>query len=94
MSAVIHQEVDFKANPQRVYEALTDAKCFSAFTGLPAEIHGGPGGAFSCYGGQIAKRILHLVPNQRIVQAWRVSMWPEGLFSIAQFEIKGQGTGT
>jgi hypothetical protein len=21
-------------------------------------------------------------------------MWPEGLFSIAQFEIKGQGTGT
>ncbi len=36
MAAPIHHEVDFKASPKRVYEALTDAKQFSAFSGLPA----------------------------------------------------------
>jgi len=89
MSAVIRQEVEFKASPQRAYDALTDAKHFSAFTGLPAEIHREAGGAFSCFGGQIAGRILDLVPNQRFVQAWRVSLWPEGVFSIARFRLEG-----
>ena len=95
MSVPIHQEVDFKASPQRVYEALTDAKHFSAFSGgLPAEIHSEPGGAFKCFGGQIVGRIIELVPNQRIVQAWHVGMWPDGVYSIVRLELKGQGGGT
>jgi uncharacterized protein YndB with AHSA1/START domain len=94
MSAVIRQEVDFKASPARVYEALTDAKHFSAFTGLPATIHQEAGGAFACFGGQIAGRILDLVPNRRIVQAWHVSMWPEGVYSIVRFDLKEKGEGT
>lgn len=36
MSIPIHQEIDFKASPEQVYKALTDAKQFSAFSGLPA----------------------------------------------------------
>jgi uncharacterized protein YndB with AHSA1/START domain len=43
MSEPIHQEVDFAASPQRVYEALTDSKQFTAFSGgIPEEIE--PGG--------------------------------------------------
>jgi uncharacterized protein YndB with AHSA1/START domain len=38
MSTAISQEIDFKASPQRVYEALTDGKHFGAFTGHPANI--------------------------------------------------------
>src|ERR1700689_4205765 len=34
----IHQEVDFKASPQRIYDALLDSKQFAAFTGRGAEI--------------------------------------------------------
>jgi uncharacterized protein YndB with AHSA1/START domain len=94
MFAVIRQEIDFKAAPQRVYEALTDAKHFSAFTGLPAEIHCETGGLFSCFGGQIVGRILDLVPNRRIVQAWHFSMWPDTFFSFVRIELKGQGEGT
>ena len=94
MSAVIRQEVEFKASPQRVYEALTDAKHFSAFTGLPAEIDREAGGAFNCFGGQIAGRILDLVPSRRFVQAWRASMWPDGVFSIVRFQLEGKGEGT
>lgn len=46
MSTAIRQEIDFKASPQRVYEALTDGKHFSAFTGHLAKIDLAAGGAF------------------------------------------------
>src|SRR5579859_207751 len=38
-SIALHQEVDFKAAPGRIYDALLDAKQFSAFSGAAAEIH-------------------------------------------------------
>ena len=90
----IHQEVDFAASPQRLYEALLDAKQFSAFSTMPAEINREVGGAFSLFGGHIIGRNVELVPNRRIVQAWRVVDWPEGVYSIARFELKAQGSGT
>jgi activator of HSP90 ATPase len=90
----IHQEIDLTANPQRVYEALLDAKQFSACSARPAEINREVGGAFSLFGGHIIGRSLEMVPNQRIVQAWRVVTWPEGAYSIARFELKAQGSGT
>jgi activator of HSP90 ATPase len=34
-----------------------------------------------------------LVPNQRIVQAWRPASWDQGIYSIAKFEIKPQTSG-
>ncbi|HXB55421.1 MAG TPA: SRPBCC family protein [Vicinamibacteria bacterium] len=93
-SISIHQEIDLNASPQRVYEALLDAKQFNTFSGLPAEIHREAGGDFSCFGGHIVGRNVELVPNQRIVQAWRAVGWPEGAYSIAKFELKAQGSGT
>jgi uncharacterized protein YndB with AHSA1/START domain len=94
MSTAIHQEVDFKASPQRVYAVLTDAKEFSAFSGLPAEIGLEAGGAFKCFGGQITGRMIEVVPNQRIVQTWHVAMWPDGVNSTVKFQLKEQGSGT
>jgi len=94
MSKTIHQEVDFKASPQRVYEALTDAKQFSTFTGLPAEIHSQAGGTFKCFDGQITGRMTELVPNQKVVQTWHVAMWRDGINSIVRIELKAQDGGT
>lgn len=89
MSQPIRQEIDFAASPRRVYEALTDSKQFTAFSGgLPAEIEPQAGGAFKCFGGQITGRIIELVPNRRIVQAWHVAMWPEGVYSVVKFELE------
>jgi hypothetical protein len=49
----IHQEEDFKTNPARVYEALLDARQFSAFSGgRAAEIHREVGGAFTIFAGR------------------------------------------
>jgi len=95
MSATVRKEVNFKVSPQRVYEALLDAKQFSALSGgHPAEIQREAGGAFSCFGGVVTGRNVELVSNQRIVQAWRVKMWPEGVYSIVTFEFQPQGSGT
>ena len=90
----IHEEVDFSASPQWLYEALLDSKKFSAFSGRGAEIKREPGGAFSLFAGHIVGRNLELVPNKRIVQAWRVADWPEGVYSVVRFELKAQERGT
>jgi uncharacterized protein YndB with AHSA1/START domain len=72
MADAIKQEVVFKASPKRVYDALLDSKQFSEFSGgAPAEISCDPGGPLSCFGGMITGRNVELIPNQRIVQAWR-----------------------
>jgi activator of HSP90 ATPase len=94
VSKPIQKEVDIKATPQRVYKALLDAKQFSAFTGAPAEIEGEAGGAFSCFGGFISGRNVELDVNRRIVQAWRVKIWPEGFYSLVTFDLKPVGAGT
>jgi activator of HSP90 ATPase len=93
-STTIHQEVDFQATPARIYEALLDAKRFSAFTKDTAEIQPQPGGTFKLFGGRIEGRNVELVPNQRIVQAWRPASWPAGVYSIVKFELVARGSGT
>ena len=103
----IHMENVFAASRKRVYDALTEAKQFNEIVKLsaavksgmvkdmsPAEISREVGGAFKCFGGFIVGRHLELVPNERIVQAWRVSYWDAGSYSIVKFALTEEGTGT
>jgi activator of HSP90 ATPase len=93
-SITIHQEIDFTASPHELYEALLESKQFAEFSDRPAEINREVGGAFSLFKGHIVGRNVELIPNERIVQAWRVVTWPEGAYSIVRFELKPQGSGT
>jgi activator of HSP90 ATPase len=103
----IHQEVIFKTSRVRLYEALLDAREFHKVVLLsgavqsgmvkapkPSEISREPGGAFAVFGGFVIGRQIELVPNTRIVQAWRPLDWEPGLYSIARFELATQGAGT
>jgi activator of HSP90 ATPase len=103
----IHQERVFKANPKRIYEALTNTGQFDKVTRLGAAMQSGValgnaptnissqvGGGFTIFGGHIVGRHIELAANERIVQAWRVVSWEAGLFSIARFELVEQGSGT
>ena len=105
----IHQEIVFQAVPERVYAALTDAKQFDRVIELsgvrqsgmlppqankPTRISSEAGAAFTLFGGLITGRQIELVPNVRIVQAWRVAGWNPGVFSIARFELVKQGRET
>jgi activator of HSP90 ATPase len=101
----IHQEPAFTASRKRIYDALTDAKQFDKIIQLsgvmqamhlpdkPADISGEVGGAFALFGGYITGRHVELVPNERIVQAWRTGGWAPGVYSIARFEFVEQGSG-
>ena len=90
----IHQEVSFKATPQRLYEILLSSKQFAAFTGMPAEIDPKAGGTFSIFGGLIVGRNVELILNQRIIQAWRPADWEPGLYTLVRFELKLRGSET
>lgn len=90
----LHQEIYLRASPQRIYEALLDSKSFAAFSGMPAEIGRGAGGAFSMFGRRIEGRNVELIPAKRIVQAWRPADWDAGVFSIVKFEFTARGSQT
>src|SRR5450631_2174836 len=102
----IHQEPVLTAAPKRIYEALLNAKQFqkiellggeikaSELAAKPAEISRAEGGAFSLFAAHIEGRQIELVPNERIVQAWREVTWAAGAYSLVKFELVAQGSGT
>jgi len=92
--ATIHQEITFTAAPSRVYEALVDPKRFAEVTGAPTSGDATEGAAFTAFGGQITGRHVELVPDKRVVQAWRAKAWPEGVYSIVRFQLEPSGPGT
>jgi activator of HSP90 ATPase len=95
MSAPIHHEVAFPAPPSRIFEVLMDSGEHAAFTANgAAEISREAGGAFSTHDGQIVGRNIEILPDKRIVQAWRVSNWPDGVYSLVRFELDAEGDGT
>lgn len=106
-SAAIHNRRTFKAPPKRVYDALTDASQFHKVTMLSEAMRGGmpagaaptvisslEGGSFTLFGGVITGRHLELVPDTRIVQAWRDADWKPGVFSLVKFALAAEGGGT
>jgi activator of HSP90 ATPase len=92
--AWLHQQVDFRATPPRIYEALLNSRQFTAITGEPAKIDPAPGGAFSLFGNRITGRNVELAPNLRIVQAWRSESWEPGVYSIVRFQLRNHGPQT
>jgi activator of HSP90 ATPase len=98
----IHQSAYFKVAPARVYSMLLSSaefssctkKTFDMFTASSAKIDPVVGGVFSLFDGHITGRILELVPDQRIVEAWRVVDWPAGAYSIVRFDLSAEGGGT
>jgi len=104
----IHQERVFAADRKRMYAALTVESQFDRIVQLsgvmqadakdgmqhPTRLSTHAGGSFSLFAGYIAGRQLELVPDRRIVQAWRAVSWPEGAYSIARFELSDQGGST
>lgn len=83
----LSQKIDLNASARRIYEALLDSGQFAAFSGAPARIDRSAGGAFSLFGGLIVGRNVELVPDVRIVQAWRPADWPPGVYSLVKFEL-------
>ena len=84
----LHHEISMSTTPQRIFEVLTDENKFAEFTSAPAKIDLVSGGQFSCFGGMITGLTIEAIPGIRLVQAWRVGNWDEGIYSIVKFEFE------
>lgn len=95
----IHQEVVIKASRAKVYRALTDTHQFKSVTelslpGASTDISPAVGGAFSLFGGLIVGRHIEMIPNERLVQAWREKSWQPGVYSVVKFQLNDDGSNT
>jgi len=103
----IHQEIAFKAPRRRVYAVLTNAHEFQQVVALSGAVQSGKvkqaiaaqigreaGSPFSIFGGFVAGRNIEMIPDTRLVQAWRPQDWPPGVYSIVKFELFERGAET
>ncbi|MFH0977790.1 MAG: SRPBCC family protein [Candidatus Woesearchaeota archaeon] len=88
------QTITFKATPHEVFELIMDSKKHSAFTGEKAVTSRKVGGKFKAYGKYISGENLEIIKDKRIVQIWRASDWPRGIYSKVSFEFEKSGKNT
>ncbi|MCW7460728.1 SRPBCC domain-containing protein [Leptospira limi] len=93
MCKTIKQKVKFKASPETIYEYIADSKKLTSLTGEIAIIGKKVGSSFSIMKGKVSGIIVDLAPPKRMVQAWRRSDFPEGIFSMATFTLKQTSEG-
>jgi activator of HSP90 ATPase len=77
-TTTITQKVIIPALPEEVYDAFTNAKKHSEFTGSKATGKPTVGGKFTAWDGYISGKNLELEKGKRIVQEWVTTEWPQG----------------
>jgi len=82
----IRQRITVPATPNEVYQAFTDPKKHSKFTGSKATFDPKVGGEFAAWDGYISGKNLELKDGKRIVQEWQTTEWPKG-FPPSRLEL-------
>ncbi len=90
----IFQVIDLDIKPSQVYNAIIDEKLHSEFTGEIALIEPFEGGKFNTFANRSSGYFLKLVPNKKVVLAWRHENFPENIFSIVDIELQKTPLGT
>ena len=94
-TTTITQKVTIPATPEEIYEAFTDPKKHSKFTGSKATGKPEVGEEFTAWDGYISGKYLELEKGKRIVQEWIDTDWPEGASpSIFELTFKATSEGT
>ena len=88
-------QVEFiPASPSEVYEAFTNPKKQSEFTGSKAT-GGDKVGKFTSWGGYIFGKVVELVKDKKVVLEWKTTEWPENTpISKVELTFTSKGTGT
>jgi activator of HSP90 ATPase len=77
-TTTIGQKVVIPALPKEVYDAFTNAKKHSEFTGGKATGNPAVGSRFTAWDGYISGKNLELEKGKKIVQEWVTTDWPQG----------------
>ena len=95
ITAVLIRKLFTQARKERqdVFAALTQSDVHAAFTGTASQIDPTPGGAFTQHDGQIIGRTLEVTENAALVQAWRVTAWPAGVYSLVNYRFEATDGG-
>lgn len=67
----------FQVNPGRVFSAWLDSGMHGEMIGGKAEIEPVNGGKFIIWDGYITGTTIGIIPNEKIVQKWRTTEFPE-----------------
>ena len=95
MTPAIQQRVRFNTSPARLFNLYMDSGQHSAATHAKAFVSRKVGGKFSAFGGVITGKMLAIVPNRMIVQAWRAKHWRKAdLDSILVLQFSKVESGT
>jgi len=65
------------AKPSEIFEAWLNSEGHAAMTGSAAQVDSKVCGKFTAWDGYIFGTTLDLMPEQRIVQTWRTSEFPD-----------------
>ena len=84
---------EFYCRPSDLFECYMDPNRVRAYTGSDAKIVPKVGESFSLFNGSIEGKQIEIVQNERIVQDWRSSSWPAGVFSrvVITFSSPSEG---
>jgi len=85
-TTVLKQTLIIPADPEKVYDAFTDSKIHSEFTGSKATGKPVVGAKFTAWDGYIFGKNLELAKGKKIVQEWQTTDWPEG-YGPSRFEL-------
>jgi len=78
----------FVCSPRDLFECLTVPARVKAYAGGDAIVSSEKGGKFKLFGGSVEGEIIEIDPPKKIVQKWRFSTWPEGLYSTVKIELE------
>lgn len=84
--SIITQKIIINAPSSEVYEAYTNPKKQSAFTGSKASGKPKVGSTFSAWDGYIQGKYIALEKNSRVVQEWITTDWPKN-FPTSRLEL-------
>ncbi len=66
-------KINFPVLAEKLYHAWLDSDLHSNMTGSTSICSSEVGGIFSAWDGYISGRNIELVPNKKIIQAWRTT---------------------
>jgi activator of HSP90 ATPase len=76
-TTIIQQKTTIPATPEQVYEAYTNPKKHTEFTGSKATGKPTPGTKFTAWDQYIFGTYLELQKPNKIIQEWQTTDWPE-----------------
>jgi activator of HSP90 ATPase len=86
----LNETYEFNTSADQLYQCFVDPQRVAAFTrGAPSVFEPKEGGKFVLFDGNVEGTFKVLEPNKKIVQDWRLKVWPEGTLDICSIPLCG-----